>query len=136
MESIVNQIDYGIGTLNAMLSKLWGLPYLTTVAILCFVVGLFLRHHKTFPNAAVPLVVIVCGAVFAPLLADPRADTLPLRIWVAKNVVVGIIIGIVTWVSHRYALKPLARKVPWLWWIAPENGDRPCTETSATSTAP
>lgn len=119
MEAIINQIDLWIGTLNGLLSKLWGLPYLSTVFILCFVVGLFLRNSQRFPNDAIPFVVIVCGGVFAPLLADPRADTLPLRIWVAKNVVLGVIIGIVTWVSHRYALKPIARKVPWLSWLAP-----------------
>lgn len=123
MESIVNQIDLWLGTLNGLLSKLWGLPYLSTVFVLCFVVGVFLRNNRHFPNDAIPFIVIVCGGVFAPLLADPRADALPLRIWVAKNIVLGVIIGIVTWVSHKYALKPIARKIPWLSWLAPANGD-------------
>lgn len=123
MESVINQVDSWLASLNSLLAKLWGLPYLSMVFILCFFVGLFLRYNKRFPNDAVPFIVIICGGVFAPLLADPRADTLPLRIWVAKNIVLGVVIGIVTWITHRYALKPIARKVSWLSWLAPKDGD-------------
>lgn len=123
METIVDQLEKWIGSINELLSKLWGLPYLTVVFVLCFAVGLALRYSRRFPNDAIPLVVVCVGAIFAPLLADPRADSLPLRVWVAKNIAVGIIIGLATWVLHRYALKPLARKVSWLGWLAPYDGD-------------
>lgn len=125
MNSIAEQLDSWLGTLNGMLSQLWGLPYLTVVFILCFSFGLVLKYSKWFPDEAIPFAVIVLGGVFAPLLADPRADTLPLRIWVAKNIVVGMIVGMGTWAAHKFLVKPLAERFPWLAWLSPKAEAKP-----------
>lgn len=82
------------------LGQLYGLPGYVLVYLLCLGLGFALKKSKWFPNEGIPLTIILVGAVFTCLIADPRGDTLPLRVWIVKNVVFGALIGIAAWATH------------------------------------
>lgn len=97
-------------TLNTILSaldKIQGLSAVALVFFSCIVIGYVLRFVKAFPNNAIPVVVILWGALAMLFIADPRATTMPARIWTARNVFVGLIIGFVAWFTHKIVLSRL-----------------------------
>lgn len=91
----------------ALLNKLYGLPAVALVAFSCLVVGYILRYIKAFHNSGIPVVVVLWGGLAMSLVADSRATTMPLRVWIVRNVLVGLIVGFLTWLVHRYAIKRL-----------------------------
>lgn len=94
-------------TLNTILSaldKIQGLSAVALVFFSCIVIGYVLRFVKAFPNNAIPVVVILWGALAMLFIADPRATTMAARIWTARNVFVGLIIGFVAWITHKIIL--------------------------------
>lgn len=102
-----------------LLGKLYGAPG----AVLCLLASLgfgwLLKGAKKFPNDAIPYVVVLFACVLNMVLADPRADTLPLRLWVAKNFAVGLIIGVIAWQLHHRWLRQIEDKIPFLkGWLA------------------
>lgn len=101
-------LDYAISLLNAISS----LPGHVLVGLTCLIVGYALRFIRRFPNDGIPLVSILWGMVINPLLADVRESGTPLRLWLARNIMVGLVIGAVTWALHRYILKKIEEKIP------------------------
>ena len=94
-----------------VLAKLNGLPGFALVFLLCLGFGFLLKTISRFPNEAIPLAVVLMGAIFNTLLADPKADTLPFRLWLFKNVVVGALVGLAAWgVHHNRTRIPLLKK--------------------------
>lgn len=87
------------------LDKIQGLPAVALVFISCIAVGYVLRGIKSFPNQAIPTVVVLWGMVAMLFIADPRASTMPARIWTARNTLVGLAIGFFAWLAHKYLLK-------------------------------
>src|SRR5512138_1274530 len=106
MDTIETYIDQAVD----LLQKLEGAPAILLIALLCLSAGYALRFWKKFPNDAIPVVVMLLGATYA-LIADANNDT-PLRVWMVRNVVVGLIIGFLTWVAHKTVLKKIELKVP------------------------
>lgn len=108
-------MDY-LNALLAVLDKIQGLPAVALVCASCIVVGYVLRFIKAFPNNAIPVVVILWGAVAMMLLADPRATNMPLRIWAMRNLLVGLAIGFLAWMLHYWVLSwiedYIAKKFP------------------------
>lgn len=97
-------------TLNDILTsldKIQGLSAVALVFLSCVVVGYALRFIKRFPNDGIPVVVILWGALAMLFIADPRATTMPARIWTARNVFVGLIIGMVAWLTHKMLLSKI-----------------------------
>lgn len=92
------------------LQKLEGLPAIGLVLLTCIVVGYVLRFVKAFPNNGIPVAVILWGGLLYPLLADDTVK-LPLRIWLVRNVALGLITGFVAWIVHRFVLKPFEPKL-------------------------
>ena len=92
---------------QAWLSKLYGLPGGMLVLISCIAFGYLLKFvpKQWFPNQGIPLAVILWGCTFNMLIADPRADSLPIRIWVVKNLLIGLIIGVAAWMVHNKIIK-------------------------------
>lgn len=108
MDTINDYLDQG----TQLLGKLNGLPGYMLVLLSCFAVGFIIkRWAKRIPNESIPTVVALWGAVFNSVIADPCADTVPFRIWLVKNALVGFIIGVIAFSSHRYVWKPLLRKL-------------------------
>ena len=93
------------------LSKLYGLPGGMLVLLSCIAFGYLLKFvpKKWFPNAGISVAVILWGCAFNMLIADPRADALPIRIWVVKNLLIGLIIGVVAWMVHNKVIKRFSK---------------------------
>ena len=96
----MNTIDQIIGYLN----QLYGLPAAALVFLSCIAVGYALRFIKAFPNGGIPVAVILWGAIIMTLVADARASNMPLRVWVVRNVLVGLFIGFCSWLFHNMIL--------------------------------
>lgn len=97
-----------------MLNSLYGLPGHILVGISCIVIGYTLRFVRRFPNDALPVVSVLWGAVFTPLVADVRVTGTPLRLWLVRNILVGMIVGGCAWLFHRYFIKRLEDKLPFI----------------------
>lgn len=97
-------------TLNSILQaldKVQGLSAVALVFLSCIVVGYALRFIKRFPNDGIPVVVILWGALAMLFIADPRANSMPARIWTSRNVFIGLVIGMVAWLTHKLVLSKL-----------------------------
>jgi hypothetical protein len=144
MENTIDWVDTILQQAVALLGKLYGLPGGLLVLVSCLTVGYALRMWKWFPNQGIPVVVVLWGPVFNMLIADPLADTFPIRIWLVKNFLVGVVIGGAAWLIHNKVLKRLEDKLPFLkGWLVPADDTgiynkrdfpdgKPSTETKET----
>ena len=95
--------DY-LNQLLSLLDKVQGLSANALICFSCIVVGYALRFIKPFPNGGIPLAIILWGAIFRMMIADPKINTVPFRIWVAQNLMIGLIIGCIAWGIHYWGL--------------------------------
>ncbi len=100
----MNSVESILETVTDYLQKLEGAPAIILVALSAIVLGYVLKRFKTFPNDAIPIVVILWGGVVYPLIADANND-LTLRVWLVRNVTIGLITGFVAWIFHNKILK-------------------------------
>lgn len=91
----------------AGLNSLYGLPAVALVLGSCIVLGYILKFIRQFPNDGIPVAVVLWGGIAMSLVADARASSMPLRVWVVRNILVGMIIGLVAWIVHKTALSKL-----------------------------
>jgi hypothetical protein len=99
-------------TLNNYLTWIDQIQGLPAAALVCFsaiAVGYVLRCIKRFPNEGIPVVVILWAAVAMLFIADPRASTMPMRIWGARNLFVGLALGVIAWIAHKTVLSKLEK---------------------------
>lgn len=92
------------------LQKLDGAPATLLVMIACWVIGYMLRYFKGFPNDGIPVAVVLFGGVVYPLIADANND-LPFRIWIIRNMLIGLIIGLAAWMLHKFVLSKVEDKL-------------------------
>ncbi len=100
----MNQAESILETITDYLQKLEGAPAIILVILSAIVLGYALRRLKRFPNNGIPVVVILWGGIVYPLIADANND-LTLRVWLVRNVTIGLITGFVAWVFHNKILK-------------------------------
>jgi hypothetical protein len=102
---MIDQIEQVLSWLD----KLQGLPSAGLIFVLCLAIGYAWRGLtlKWFPNQAIPMVVMLTGALSMMLVADGRPTTMPHHVWAVRNLAVGFIIGAVAWLVHNYALSKL-----------------------------
>ena len=110
----MNQVNEWINELVEALNALYGLPGIALVALFCLLVGYALKLCKRFPNEGIPLVLVILGGALLPLISDFRGSPLPLRIWLVRNVLVGMLIGLCTWLAHKLIIKRIEAKIPWV----------------------
>jgi len=67
----------------------------------CLVLGYVFRFIKKFPNDAIPIIVILNGAILMTLLADKREPVVTAHVWATRHMVAGAIIGFVAWMAHN-----------------------------------
>jgi len=91
-----------IGSITSEIDKLNNLSAGALVFASCIAFGYLLRFIKSFPNDRIPLAVVACGAICC-MCAAPRTE-LELRIWLVRNLLVGIVIGFAAWLSHNLIL--------------------------------
>lgn len=94
--------------------QLYHLPNALLVGLSCVVVGYILRRWKSFPNEAIPVVVVLWGAFFTSFMAPVRPSAANVSAWRVKNALVGFIVGFAAWGLHYYVLSKLEDKFPWL----------------------
>lgn len=110
---MTDQIETYLEQLNSILNKLAGSHY-ALVLVSCIVIGYILKGWKTFPNEAIPVVVVLWGGAFLTLIADPAADSLGLWTWRIKNFLLGIVVGFIAWLIHNQILARFEDKIPFL----------------------
>lgn len=96
------------------LGSLYGAPGYVIVFLSTVVFGYVLRAIKRFPNAGIPLAVVLWGAVCNIMLADVYSPPQSLRLWLTKNLLIGFILGFAAWTFHRAFLKRFEDKLPWM----------------------
>ena len=111
---MIDQLDTVLEEAGNLLGRLYGAPGYVLVALTCLGVGYFLKVLRTFPNSAIPWVVVTWGCAFNMLIADPLADGFTIRIWLVKNFLVGTSIGIGVWVLHNQIIARFEDKIPFI----------------------
>lgn len=104
--------SYGVNYVSEALSALYGLPGHFLVGLTCILFGYTLRCIRQFPNDAIPLVCILWGMLFHPLVAESPAPDASMRLWLVRNILIGLVIGAGAWVLHRYVIKTFEEKIP------------------------
>jgi hypothetical protein len=99
----MNTIETFFTQATSMVDRLYSLPVGVLVMLLCIVAGYIFRCVKRFPNEAIPVAVILLGGVVAPILA-PIDTAMTLREWLAKNAIVGLVIGFAAWMLHNLVI--------------------------------
>jgi hypothetical protein len=93
------------------LNVLYGLPSHILVGLSCIGLGYTLRFFKRFPNDGIPLACVFWGMLFNPMMAE-RTPGSPLRIWLVRHILIGLIIGLTAWVLHKKVLKKIEANIP------------------------
>lgn len=88
-----------------LLHTLYGLPGYVLVYLSCIAFGYLAKAVKFVPNDKIPLLIFLWGTVWNLLLADAKAPDASLRLWVARNLMIGFLIAGVAWWTHARYLK-------------------------------
>lgn len=99
-------MDY-LNDVLSLLDKVQGLSAVALVCFSCVVVGYVLRFIKQFPNDGIPVAVVLWGMVAMLVIADPHPAAMPMRIWTARNLMVGAIVGFIAWMLHKIVLSKI-----------------------------
>lgn len=83
---------------------LLGAPSGVLVAAVAIVIGYVLRTIPQFNNKYIPLFVVVFCTVIFMLIAPARLPEMPERIWLVRNLCIGLIIGFASWTFHAQLL--------------------------------
>lgn len=91
----------------AWLNKLNGAPAVALVFLSCIVLGYILRFIKRFPNDGIPVAVVLWGGIVMSIIADTRPSNQSLRVWIVRNVLVGMGIGFFAWLAHKLLISKI-----------------------------
>lgn len=86
------------------LTKIQSWPSVALVFALVIIAGYCFRFWKSFPNEAIPTVVILLGAVCMMLLSDATPDKISARVWHTRNFIIGLTIGFIAWIVHNVVI--------------------------------
>lgn len=101
--STTESIESLIESIVVHLQKLEGAPAVAILLVGCIIFGYLLKVIPMFPNNAIPMSVILSGAIVYPIMSDAR-NPMPLRVWMVRNVIIGLTIGFVAWMLHNKVL--------------------------------
>lgn len=73
--------------------------------LFCITFGYLLKATPRFPNNAIPMVVILAGGLVNCLLATALVPPMTIRIWLTRNIVIGLIVAVIAWLVHKLILK-------------------------------
>lgn len=105
-------INDAINQISQLGSKLNGLSGFSLTVLFCLLLGFVIKLIPTIPNSRIPTVIMFAGMLLGMLLADPRADELPFRVWLMKNAVIGGLAGGVAWFIHANRHKiPILKQI-------------------------
>ena len=106
----MNTLENILEAVSVALQQLGGAPAGLLVMFGCIVLGYCLKMVKRFPNQAIPLAVILFGAVVYPIIADTN-NAFTLRVWLVRNVLIGLVIGLLAWMLHNQVIKRIEGKI-------------------------
>ena len=106
----MNEIELFIDGIVDKLHKFEGAPAIVLVIVGCWIVGYLLRFWKRFPNDGIPIAVTLFGGVIFPLIADANNE-LTLRVWLVRNLLIGLGAGWFSWLSHNKVLSKIEDKL-------------------------
>ncbi len=94
------------------LNALYGMPKIGVVFIFCLAFGMVVKKLSFIHNSSIPLLVPMAGTIALPLLSDwPDSAAKTVMHFVFLNMVIGFIVGVAATMFHRYALKPILKKI-------------------------
>lgn len=82
-------------------------PSVGLVFALVIIVGYCFRFWKSFPNEAIPAIVILTGAIGMMLLAEATPKDIAPRIWHTRNFIIGLTVGFVAWMAHALVVSKI-----------------------------
>lgn len=88
-----------------LLHTLYGLPGYALVFLTCVVFGYLVKAGRWLPNHQIPLLIFLWGTIWNLLLADTREPGSSLRLWLARNLILGFLIAGLAWLAHNRWLK-------------------------------
>lgn len=100
--------------LNSILSlfdKVQGLPAAGLLCLASIALGYALKFWPWFPNKMIPTAVILLPVILYPIVADPKVQNLPGRIWFVRNLSIGIIIGGGSWMLHFLVVRRIEKLI-------------------------
>lgn len=102
-----------LDSFNLLVKSLHSAP---TYAVFCscVVVGYVLRCIKSFPNDAIPAVVVCWGALANSVMSTEHGPSLSLNQEKFLAAMIGMVIGLLAWLLHKKLLKKLETKLPFL----------------------
>ena len=110
LKEIIDQISVCLKGAQSLQSWQWA-------AIFTLIFGYLCRKmpERWLPNEAIPWMCIVVGALTTMYFAPPAPDDAYLvKVWRGVNMGIGIIVGFLVWLLHRFILKKIEDKFPWL----------------------
>lgn len=105
----MNQVEDTLSKTVDWLQKLDGAPAIALVLFTCIMLGTILRFVRKFPNDGIPVAVVLWGGLFYPLIASDNND-ITLRVWLVRNVLIGLIAGFVAWLVHKAIISRLEKR--------------------------
>lgn len=103
-------------------------PWWAISAGFAFLVCVALRRWPKYPNGLIPVTCLGLAALMTMVTAPKHPVSTTALGWYATNLMIGGILGFLTWGLHNKVLKPLSVKFPWLGSILTgEDGDNQTT---------
>lgn len=109
MESLQNEIQ----TVADLLQQVAGLPAAVLTVLVCVIAGYLFKLWPSFPNQAIPAIVVILGGGFYPFIADSKTQmfTEQPRVWIMRAVAIGLIYGFGAWLLHNKILSKIEDKL-------------------------
>lgn len=107
---MTNSIPY-LKTILEWNAALMNLPLGALVVVACIAVGYLLKIWPGFENRWIPPAVVCAGVFFFTMTAERTAD--PVRVWLFKNIIFGLVCGALAWLIHNKVLKQLEARFGW-----------------------
>lgn len=78
----------------------------------CWMFGYIIRKIPAIDNKIIPILCPLLGMLIYPLLANPEAVSKDVRNPVVATLVIGFILGFLSWTIHKALFKGLEKKFP------------------------
>ncbi len=98
-----------ISKLIELLNQFYGMPVIAVVFFSAIVFGYLWKCVAWLPNRLIPAAVVL-GSGICLVLLSTRTSGESFRIWLVKNFLLGIIVGLLAWLVHNKALKRLEER--------------------------
>ena len=92
-------------TLIKLNEQLYNAPIGILVGLFAIVLGYLLKTLPKFDNNYIPLVVVLASTIGFMVLSPACPPEIKVRIWQARNLIIGFIIGFAAWTFHAQILR-------------------------------